>query len=503
MPGHMLAALASYPELGCTGGPYETATKFGIFTEVLCGGNEATLQFAKDVINEIMDIFPSPYIHIGGDECPKVEWKKCPKCQAKIKELGLKDTPEHSKENQLQAYFMGEVEKEILKRGRKMLAWDEILDGDPAKSTTVMAWTGVKASVRSAQSGFQTIVCSISHLYFSNPGYNRLTGVTSVARVYNFEPVNEALTPEEKDRIMGVQGCIWTEWTKDSTKMEWQMMPRIAALSELQWSRPEKDLDGFLKRLRHQLDLYTLNGYHYKEDIEDVTMDINPAGDAGKAVVTLSTFDNAPVYYTTDGTEPTETSLRYQEPFTIDGQTPTVKAKAIRNGRESQVVEESLQYNLATMRPVRLNSKPDDAYTYKGASLLVDGLKGDGNYRSGRYIGIYGSDLDVVVDLGEEKEISSVSVSTCLVPGDYIFGLTGLEVNVSSDGKTYRKIASKSIPELEKGSKNNVTRLDELSFDQTKARFVRIIGKCTPVLPSWHPGAGKKAFLFVDEVGVY
>lgn len=503
MPGHMLAALASYPELGCTGGPYETATKFGIFNEVLCGGNEETLQFAKDVINEIMDIFPSPYIHIGGDECPKVEWKKCPKCQAKIKELGLKDTPEHSKENQLQAYFMGEVEKEILKRGRKMLAWDEILDGDPAKSTTVMAWTGVKASVRSAQSGFQTIVCPISHLYFSNPGYNRLTGVTSVARVYNFEPVNEALTPEEKDRIIGVQGCIWTEWTKDSTKMEWQMMPRIAALSELQWSRPEKDLDGFLKRLRHQLDLYTLNGYHYKEDIEDVTMDINPAGDAGKAVVTLSTFDNAPVYYTTDGTEPTETSSRYQEPFTIDGQTPTVKAKAIRNGRESQVVEESLQYNLATMRPVHLNSKPDDAYTYKGASLLVDGLKGDGNYRSGRYIGIYGSDLDVVVDLGEEKEISSVSVSTCLVPGDYIFGLTGLEVNVSSDGKTYRKIASKSIPELEKGSKNNVTRLDELSFDQTKARFVRIIGKCTPVLPSWHPGAGKKAFLFVDEVGVY
>ena len=384
-----------------------------------------------------------------------------------------------------------------------MLAWDEILDGDPARSTTVMAWTGVKASIRSAQSGFQTIVCPISHLYFSNPGYNRLTGVTSVARVYNFEPVNESLTAEEKDRIIGVQGCIWTEWTKDSTKMEWQMMPRIAALSELQWSRPEKDLDGFLKRLRHQLNLYMLNGYHYKEDIEEVTMDINPAGDAGKALVTLSTFDNAPVYYTTDGTEPTETSSRYQEPFTIDSQTPTVKAKAIRNGRESQVVEESLEYNLATMRPVHLNSKPDDAYGYKGSSLLVDGLKGDGYYRSGRYIGIYGKDLDVTVDLEDEKEISSVSVSSCLVPGDYIFGLTGLEVHVSSDGKTYRKIASKSIPELEKGSKNNVTRLDELSFDQTKARFVRIVGKCTPVLPSWHPGAGHKTYLFIDEVGVY
>ena len=171
MPGHMLAALASYPELGCTGGPYEVATKFGVFREVLCGGNEKTLQFAKDVINEIMDIFPdAPYIHIGGDECPKAEWKKCPVCQAKIRELGLRDTKEHSKENQLQVYFMSEVEKEIAKRGKKMLAWDEILEGNPnPETTTVCAWTGVPASIKSAQLGHQTIVCPISHLYFSNP----------------------------------------------------------------------------------------------------------------------------------------------------------------------------------------------------------------------------------------------------------------------------------------------------------------------------------------------
>lgn len=267
MPGHMLAALASYPELGCTGGPYETATKFGVFKDVLCGGNPKTLQFAKDVVNELMDIFPdAPYIHIGGDECPKTEWKKCPKCQAKIKELGLQDTKEHSKENQLQVYFMNEVEKEIAKRGKKMLAWDEILEGNPnPQTTTVMAWTGVNAAIKAARLGHATIVCPISHLYFSNPGYNRLKGVSSVERVYNFEPASNKLSPEEKKNIIGVQGCIWTEWTKDSTKMEWQMMPRIAALSELQWSNPaKKDLNGFLKRLRHQLDLYQLYGLNYK-----------------------------------------------------------------------------------------------------------------------------------------------------------------------------------------------------------------------------------------------
>lgn len=356
LPGHTTAALASYPELGCTGGPYETATKFGVFKEVLCGGNPQTLQFAKDVVNELMDIFPdAPYIHIGGDECPKAEWMKCPKCQAKIKELGLHDTEEHSKENQLQVYFMNEVEKEIAKRGKKMLAWDEILEGNPnPETTTVMAWTGIKASVKAAQLGHSTIVCPISHLYFSNPGYNRLKGISSVERVYMFEPQSEKLTPEEKKNIIGVQGCIWTEWTKDSVKMEWQMMPRIAALSELQWCNPErKDLNGFLKRLRHQMDLYELYGYHYKEDIEDVTISVKPKGQDGIAVVELNTFDNASVYYTLDGSEPTSESLRYTEPFMIN-RTTTIKARAIRNGRESNVTEETLTYNLATMHSITL-----------------------------------------------------------------------------------------------------------------------------------------------------
>lgn len=451
-----------------------------------------------------MDIFPdAPYIHIGGDECPKTEWKKCPKCQAKIKELGLQDTKEHSKENQLQVYFMNEVEKEIAKRGKKMLAWDEILEGNPnPQTTTVMAWTSVNAAIKAARLGHATIVCPISHLYFSNPGYNRLKGVSSVERVYNFEPASNKLSPEEKKNIIGVQGCIWTEWTKDSTKMEWQMMPRIAALSELQWSNPaKKDLNGFLKRLRHQLDLYQLYGLNYKKDIEDVTIDVEPEGENGTAIISLNTFDHAPTYYTLDGSEPSASSQQYRQPFTI-GKTTTIKTKAIRNGRESNVTEETLTYNLATMHPITLNSKPDPTYTYKGANLLVDGMQGDDNYRSGRYIGIYGQDLDAIIDLQDTKEISSVSIGTYLVPGDYIFGLTGLDIYVSEDGKTYNKIASKSIPTLEKGSKNNVLKRESISFDKTKARYVHIIGKNTPVLPDWHPGAGKPTYLFLDEISI-
>ena len=409
MPGHMLAALASYPELGCTGGPYETATKFGVFKEVLCGGNPQTLQFAKDVVNELMDIFPdAPYIHIGGDECPKAEWMKCPKCQAKIKELGLHDTEEHSKENQLQVYFMNEVEKEIAKRGKKMLAWDEILEGNPnPETTTVMAWTGIKASVKAAQLGHSTIVCPISHLYFSNPGYNRLKGISSVERVYMFEPQSEKLTPEEKKNIIGVQGCIWTEWTKDSVKMEWQMMPRIAALSELQWCNPErKDLNGFLKRLRHQMDLYELYGYHYKEDIEDVTISVKPKGQDGIAVVELNTFDNASVYYTLDGSEPTSESLRYTEPFMIN-RTTTIKARAIRNGRESNVTEETLTYNLATMHSITckklLMTKKKLPVRFTGQHFTIDKVLIKDAIRQANI-----SNQDTVLDIGAGKGFLTV-----------------------------------------------------------------------------------------------
>ena len=383
------------------------------------------------------------------------------------------------------------------------MGWDEILEGNATKSTTVTAWTSVKAGVRSAQLGHQTIVCPISHLYFSNPGYNRLKGVSSVERVYDFEPVSDKLTPEEQKNIMGVQACIWTEWTKDTTKVEWQMMPRIAALSELQWSNPEqKDLDSFLSRLRHQLDLYTLNGFHYKQDIENVVIDVNPSEKPGVSSVSLYTFDNAPAYYTTDGSMPDANAIRYEGPFDISGNA-TIKAVSIRNGAASETAEETLHYNLATMQPIELHSAPEDTYTFKGANVLIDGLYGeDAAYRSGRYLGFYGKDLEATIDLQKDTEISSVFISTCQVPGDYIFGLKGIEVSVSTDGKNFTQVAKADYPELPKGSPNNVTKVERVQFDKVVARYVHIIGKATQVLPKWHKNAGHKAYLFVDEIGI-
>lgn len=268
LPGHTTAALASYPALGCTGGPYKVLCSFGVFPDVLCAGNDQTLQFTKDVLDEIMDIFPSEYIHIGGDECPKSRWEKCPKCQAKIKELGIKTLPKHSKENQLQTYFMSELEKEINAHGRRMLGWDEVLEGGLTPNSTIMSWRGIQGGIEAARQHHDVIMTPIQRLYFSNPRINKMTGFEWMNRVYNFEPVPAELTDAEKKFVIGTQGCIWTEWTADSTKMEWQILPRMAALSEIQWTLPEhKNFERFMERLPEMLKIYSSLDYGYREDV--------------------------------------------------------------------------------------------------------------------------------------------------------------------------------------------------------------------------------------------
>ena len=268
LPGHMLAALASYPELGCTGGPYEVPQRFGVFEDVLCPGKDATIAFAKAVLEEVMDIFPSEYIHLGGDECPKERWEECPDCQARIKALGINAIKGKSKEAQLQTWFMDQMRSTLKARGRKMMGWDEVLEGTPDKDIVVCAWTSPSAVSRSASEGHPTIVCPIQHYYFSNPRFNKLQGRESISRVYDFNIVPDGLTPEQAGNIIGSQACIWTEWVADSTKMEWEMLPRLAAVAESQWGCP-KDLDAFLPRLKRMTELYDRRGWNWKEDIAE------------------------------------------------------------------------------------------------------------------------------------------------------------------------------------------------------------------------------------------
>ncbi len=275
MPGHMLGALASYPELGCTGGPYQVWRQWGVSDDVLCMGNDKTFEFITDVLNEIMDIFPSKYIHIGGDECPKTNWKKCEKCQARITSLGLKADEHHSAEERLQSYFISYAEKVVNKKGRRMIGWDEILEGGLAPDATVMSWRGMSGGIAAAKMDHDVIMTPNSHLYFDHYQTKEtkteplaIGGNSPVEKVYNFDPIPGELNAAQRSRIVGVQANLWTEYVPNFRHAEYMVLPRMAALCEVQWSLAyKKDYENFLKRLPTLVEVYKLYNYNYAKHV--------------------------------------------------------------------------------------------------------------------------------------------------------------------------------------------------------------------------------------------
>jgi len=270
MPGHSLAALASYPDLGCTGGPYEVATKWGVFKDIYCAGNDKTFDFLENVLREVMDLFPSRYIHIGGDETPKDRWKKCPKDQARIKAEGLKN------EQELQSYFISRIEKFLNAHGRNIIGWDEILEGGLAPNATVMSWRGIKGGIAAAKMNHDVIMTPVQYCYFDyyqgDPKDEPLAigGYLPLKKVYSYEPVPEELTPEQKKHVLGAQGNVWTEYIATTDYVEYMVYPRACALSEVDWTPAnEKDYGDFMQRLELNLKHLDMLGVHYRSPDKD------------------------------------------------------------------------------------------------------------------------------------------------------------------------------------------------------------------------------------------
>lgn len=270
LPGHMIAALASYPELGCTGGPYEVWQKWGGSEDILCAGNDSVYAFLNDVLDEVVELFPSEYVHIGGDEAPTVVWEKCPKCQAKIKELGFKDDKNNSAEHKLQAYMMEYAAKRLADHGRRVIGWDEIIGMGADRSMISMSWRGPHGGYDGARLGYDVIKASNHHLYFD---YQFAKGDSIGAPydrkipfelTYSFEPIPEDYTPEEAAHVLGVQGNVWTEYLDNFHDVQYMSLPRMAALSDIQWSAAPKNYDGFIVRLKALLPLYEAEGYNYR-----------------------------------------------------------------------------------------------------------------------------------------------------------------------------------------------------------------------------------------------
>lgn len=506
LPGHMLAALTAYPELGCTGGPYEVAREWGVFEDVLCPGKDSTFIFLEAVLTEVIDIFPSEYIHIGGDESPKTRWEECPHCQARISELGLTDHDGHTAEHFLQSYVTARMEKFLNERGRRIIGWDEILEGELAPNATVMSWRGMEGGIQAAQMGHDVIMTPTTYCYFDYYQTQHtedeplgIGGFVPLELVYSFEPAPEILTEEQRAHILGAQANLWTEYIREEAHVEYMTLPRLAAMSEVQWVQPEKkDYDQFLTRLPQLLTIYDIMDYNYATHVFDVQALFTPNFDTNALDVELNTIDNAAVYYTLDGTEPTESSVRYEGKFTIR-ESSELKAAAIRRGVKSKLLSEKIAFSKSSYMPAELLTTPATNYGFNGADLLVDGLHGTStNYRTGRWIGFQGEDLIVVIDLLQPTEITSAEIRNAVVTGDWIFDTSGITIESSMDNQSFTTVISETVID-EKSEHWSDISTHSLSFEPVTARYFKVTVRPS-VMPAWHPGSGNRAFIFTDEI---
>ncbi len=339
MPGHSVAALSSYPELSCTGGPFEVRTLWGISDDIYCAGNDSVFTFLKNVLTEVMQLFPSKYIHIGGDEAPKDRWEKCQKCQARIEKEGLKN------EHELQSYFIKRIEKFLNSKGRQIIGWDEILEGGLAPNAAVMSWRGIEGGINAAKQKHNVVMTPTNYCYFDyyqgQPENEPLAigGFLPLEKVYSYEPVPEELNSDEQKYIMGAQANLWTEYIDTPELAEYMTLPRICALAEVGWSPKEKrNLDDFLNRMElhyNRLDQLGINyrwpslkGLNYKNVfIENATLRI------------ISTKSNTEIHYTIDRSDPTINSLLYTKPIKVWQSTIFKIKEFASNGKSSPTYE--------------------------------------------------------------------------------------------------------------------------------------------------------------------
>ena len=520
LPGHSSAAIAAYPALSCF--PGETTvvndnmvaartmqqlkapgTKvvqetWGVFTDVL-SPKDYTFQFMNDVLDEVMQLFPSKYIHIGGDECPKDAWKRSAFCQEMIKKYNLKD------EHGLQSYFIQRIEKHINSKGRSIIGWDEILEGGLAPNAAVMSWRGTQGGIESAKQGHDVVMTPDSHCYLNFYQSEDQTdsiawgGFLPLKRVYGYEPIPAELNAEQAKYIKGVQGNLWTEYIKSSALAEYMLFPRAVALAEVGWTKQKPGFDHFTTRLITYLKRLERHGVNYSRHMYDIGLksQYDPASNTVKVSVD-GVSDKKNIFFSLTASQGGKVKKTYDQPITI-----TTAAKLeIEAMVEGEVVDKRTAFfniNKATGRKLSLSIDPAPQYGKAGPSALVNGIMGSlTRFNDDEWLGWNGKDFEGMLDLGRDEEIKKITLRFYKAPSSWIYMPSSIKISVSADGVTYRQVAIKNNPDTgQMGVQGH-----DFSFDATRARFIKINAANNGIIKSGFPGQGYPAWLFVDEVVV-
>ena len=494
MPGHSMAMISAYPNLSCREEPIGAATLWGVFDDVLCN-KEEVIDFLKDVLDEIIPLFPYEYIHIGGDECPTVRWEECEKCNSILKEHNLNNHGE------LQTVFMNKIIAHVTDKGKKVIGWDEILTPTVDKRVTIMSWQSEQGGIDAAKAGIDAIMIPSSHLYLNyyqgkeSQEPLAIGGHTTLKKVYHYNPMPSGLNREQAKHILGVQGAMWSEYIKTMNLLEYMLLPRLAAVSEIAWVEDgQKDYDEFLNRLDNLKKTYSHLGLNYSLAFNSIMSSTNY--NKGINICLYSPDNKSEIYYTTDNSNPTRDSKRYDSPIHINERT-IIKAIAYHEGKPtSPMFENCFQVNKATGRPYKMeNINPN--YSGSGEYPLTDGITLDKqNVES--WVGTLGEDYFVELDLGKRTKFSKVSINFLDYNTSWIFAPYQVEFYYSNNGKNWKHSSTVNVEDVKQ--KNNIFTF--VSNNNHRARYIKIIGRSVKTCPGGHPGHGQSSHCFADEITV-
>jgi len=496
MPAHVTSAIAAYPELSCFEKPVGVPSG-GVWpiTDIYCAGKESTFEFLENVLLEVMDIFPSKYIHIGGDEATKTNWKICPHCKKRMKNEGLQDTEE------LQSYFIKRMEIFINSKGKKLIGWDEILEGGLAPDATVMSWRGVKGGVEAAKQGHDVVMTPGTHCYFDhyqgpqNEEPLAIGGYTPLSKVYQFDPIVETMNKKEASHVLGGQANLWAEYIPTNAQSQYMIYPRLAALAETLWSPKEfRNWNDFSSRIKTMFNRYDYLGINYAKSsyLINATTEINLENKSTK-VLLKNELSNSDIRYTLDGSELSDSSNRYTKPIQLS-ETITIKASLFENNKP---IGKELNKTIITHKGIGKKVLYKEKYNakYKGAGDfgMVNALRGTINYRDGQWQAWLAKDVEIIIDLEKETLIHQVLVGTMESQKPGIYFPTEITVFVSNNGVTYKEIGKIERTFV----KNSTSELKDfkISFTACSSRFVKVIATNLKENPK-----GVKTWLFIDEI---
>ena len=500
MPGHAMGALTAYPELGCTGGPYEVRTLWGVEDKVYCP-SEKTFSFLEDVLTEVMDLFPSKYIHIGGDECPKDSWKASAFCQDLMKKEGLKD------EHELQSYFIRRIDKFVTSKGRRIIGWDEILEGGLSPNATVMSWRGIEGGIEAAKQMHDVIMTPTSYMYLDyyqgNPAKEPLAigGFLNLEKTYSFEPQVAELNPEQAKYILGVQGNLWTEYVKTPQHAEYMLFPRALAIAEIGWSDKTKNFINFSSRLDTHLKRLELMAVNYSKSANNVSFSTE-LNTQKRTVVKLSTaHPSGQIRYTLDGSSPIATSLLYNPSTKIKILGDHTLAAAVFDAGGKKISGDNVQTFVignSSRKNYTLENQPK-RYTGNDPLALTDGIKGNEGSKD-QWIGFEGKNLNTVIDLGTKTLFTRLSIAFLSDYHDWVLPPKNFEIWVSNDNKNFESVKKIDLGTAFKTSK--AVRQFNVDLGKQNYRYVKVMAENFGPLPAGHYGAGKPSWLMVDEIEI-